>query len=61
MDILAQDPAINLVSLTAPEHGLDGQAKAGEYVELTPTVNWYTSLQPLWSKQNAHGKNAVRD
>ncbi|MGI6553607.1 MAG: exo-beta-N-acetylmuramidase NamZ domain-containing protein [Bacillota bacterium] len=33
VDILAQDPAINLVSLYSPEHGLDGQAKAGEYVE----------------------------
>ncbi|HHX50520.1 MAG TPA: DUF1343 domain-containing protein, partial [Clostridia bacterium] len=33
VDILAGDPTINLVSLYSPEHGLDGLAKAGEYVE----------------------------
>lgn len=33
MDILAQDPTTKLVALYAPEHGLDGKAKAGEYVK----------------------------
>jgi uncharacterized protein YbbC (DUF1343 family) len=32
IDILAADPAISLVALYAPEHGIDGQALAGEYV-----------------------------
>ncbi len=31
--LLAQDPEINLAALYAPEHGLDGKAGAGEYVE----------------------------
>lgn len=33
MDLLSKDPACRLVALYAPEHGLDGKAKAGEYVE----------------------------
>lgn len=33
IDILSEDPSINLVALYGPEHGIDGQAKAGEYVE----------------------------
>jgi len=33
IDILAGDDSIKLVALFAPEHGLDGKAKAGEYVE----------------------------
>ncbi len=30
---LAADPSVRLVALYAPEHGLDGQAGAGQYVE----------------------------
>lgn len=33
IDILANDQSIQLVALFAPEHGIDGTAKAGEYVE----------------------------
>lgn len=33
IDILSNDKSIELVALFAPEHGLDGTAKAGEYVE----------------------------
>lgn len=33
IDILAADPAVDLVALYGPEHGIDGQAKAGVYVE----------------------------
>ena len=33
MELLFKDPACRLVALYAPEHGLDGKAKAGEYVE----------------------------
>jgi uncharacterized protein YbbC (DUF1343 family) len=33
VDRLANDPKINLVALYTPEHGLDGNAKAGAYVE----------------------------
>lgn len=33
VNVLAEDPAIQLTALYAPEHGLDGQAKAGAYVE----------------------------
>lgn len=33
LELLAKDPACRLTALYAPEHGLDGQAKAGEYVE----------------------------
>jgi len=32
IDILSSDPTLNLAALYAPEHGLDGTAKAGEYV-----------------------------
>ena len=32
IDILATDPGISLAALYAPEHGIDGQALAGEYV-----------------------------
>ena len=32
-DLLAQDARVNLVALFAPEHGLDGQAKAGQTIE----------------------------
>ena len=33
IDILAGDSSINLVALYGPEHGIDGTARAGEYVE----------------------------
>jgi len=33
IDALANDPRVQLVALFGPEHGIDGQAKAGEYVE----------------------------
>ncbi|MEW6623534.1 MAG: exo-beta-N-acetylmuramidase NamZ domain-containing protein [Bacillota bacterium] len=33
VDIFAEDKSINLVALYGPEHGIDGIAKAGEYVE----------------------------
>ncbi len=33
MNILAEDPAVNLVALFGPEHGLDGKAKAGVTVK----------------------------
>ena len=33
IDIFAAHPEINLVALFGPEHGIDGQAKAGAYVE----------------------------
>ncbi|NLC11379.1 MAG: DUF1343 domain-containing protein [Firmicutes bacterium] len=33
IDIFYKHPSINLVALYAPEHGLDGRAKAGAYVE----------------------------
>lgn len=32
IDILAKDTSTNLVALYGPEHGIDGTAKAGEYV-----------------------------
>lgn len=35
IDIFAADPAINLVALYGPEHGIEGTAKAGAYVEST--------------------------
>lgn len=33
IDVLANDKSIRLVALYGPEHGIDGQAKAGEYVK----------------------------
>ncbi|MBP7331972.1 MAG: DUF1343 domain-containing protein, partial [Firmicutes bacterium] len=33
IDILAGDKSISLTALYGPEHGIDGAAKAGEYVE----------------------------
>ncbi|HPT34925.1 MAG TPA: DUF1343 domain-containing protein [Bacillota bacterium] len=33
IDVLANDPAVELVALFGPEHGIDGKAAAGEYVE----------------------------
>ncbi|RJX25633.1 MAG: DUF1343 domain-containing protein [Dethiobacter sp.] len=33
IDILASDQSTHLVALFGPEHGIDGKAKAGEYVE----------------------------
>ena len=33
IDILANDPTVQLTALYGPEHGLDGQARAGAYVE----------------------------
>ncbi len=33
IDVLADDPSINLTALFGPEHGIDGTAKAGAYVE----------------------------
>lgn len=33
IDALASDPSVTLAALYGPEHGIDGQAKAGEYVE----------------------------
>lgn len=40
VDVFAAHPEINLVALYAPEHGIDGKAKAGEYVPSTthPTL-----------------------
>ena len=31
--MLANDPSVVLAALYGPEHGIDGQAKAGAYVE----------------------------
>lgn len=33
IDLLAQDPSVKLVALYGPEHGIDGKAQAGEWVE----------------------------
>jgi len=33
IDVLANDQSVNLVALYSPEHGIDGIARAGEYVE----------------------------
>ena len=33
IEVLAGDPTVNLVALYGPEHGIDGKAKAGAYVE----------------------------
>lgn len=33
IDLLAEDPATRLTALYGPEHGIDGAARAGEYVE----------------------------
>ena len=33
IDILAEDPSLDLAALYAPEHGIDGKAAAGAYVE----------------------------
>ncbi len=33
IDVFARDIRINLVALFGPEHGIDGKARAGEYVE----------------------------
>lgn len=33
IDILANDKSVQLTALYSPEHGLDGSARAGEYVE----------------------------
>jgi len=33
IDVLAGDPSIELTALFGPEHGIDGQAKAGAYVQ----------------------------
>ena len=33
IDVLSEDEGINLTALYTPEHGLDGKASAGEYVE----------------------------
>lgn len=33
IDVLSNDQSVNLVALYSPEHGIDGIAKAGEYVE----------------------------
>ncbi len=40
VNVFAEHPEINLVALYAPEHGIDGQAKAGAYVPSTvhPTL-----------------------
>ena len=35
VEVFAEHPEINLVALYAPEHGIDGKAKAGAYVEST--------------------------
>lgn len=32
VEVLAADPSVRLVALYGPEHGIDGKAKAGEYV-----------------------------
>jgi len=32
IDVLANDPGVNLVALYGPEHGIDGKASAGAYV-----------------------------
>jgi uncharacterized protein YbbC (DUF1343 family) len=41
IDVLASDPGIRLVALYGPEHGIDGKATAGAYVEsyVHPTLN----------------------
>ncbi|HHY11799.1 MAG TPA: DUF1343 domain-containing protein [Firmicutes bacterium] len=41
IDVLASDPAVNLVALYGPEHGIDGTAVAGAWVEsyIHPTLN----------------------
>lgn len=41
INIFAADPTINLTALYGPEHGIDGKAPAGEYVEsyTHPTLN----------------------
>lgn len=41
IDVLAGDPAVQLVALFGPEHGIDGKATAGAYVEsyIHPALN----------------------
>ncbi len=41
IDVLVNDPTVQLTALYGPEHGIDGKAKAGAYVEsyTHPTLN----------------------
>ncbi len=41
IDVLANDPTLDLVALYGPEHGIDGAARAGAWVEsyIHPTLN----------------------
>ena len=34
INVLANDPTVQLTALYGPEHGIDGQASAGAYVSL---------------------------
>jgi len=46
--ILAFDKRTTLIALFAPEHGLDGQAKAGEYVESTVHPQYQIPVYSLY-------------
>lgn len=61
IDIFAQDPKLELTALYAPEHGLDGLAKAGAYVESYTHPSLGIPVYSLYGATRKPTENMLRD
>ncbi len=61
IDILANDPFVNLVALFGPEHGIDGQAKAGHQVETKTHPELNIPIYSLYGATRKPTENMLKD
>jgi len=61
VDIFAQNSSIDLVALYSPEHGIDGIAKAGEYVESQIHPKLGIPVYSLYGQTRMPNESMLRD
>ncbi len=61
INILANDKTTSLVALYAPEHGLDGTARAGEYLESYPHPQLGIPVYSLYGSTRMPTEEMLRD
>jgi uncharacterized protein YbbC (DUF1343 family) len=61
IDLLLEDPSTSLTALYGPEHGIDGTAKAGEYVESYMHSELGLPVYSLYGKTRMPSEEMLRD
>ncbi|MFZ5646529.1 MAG: DUF1343 domain-containing protein [Bacillota bacterium] len=61
VDVLSADKSVSLTALYAPEHGIDGTAKAGEYVESYMDSKLNVPVYSLYGKTRMPTADMLKD